>query len=381
MKSLRHPTFETFDPEDLVRFERGYPDLVELVDDHPHDKKPDRWVVTMAGGVDPVYEITWPREVATRYVTVFPYHSGFKTEKFHKTGDTSELEPDFVERFRPATTPSAELFAAGLDAFMPGEELYSSWKWTPALYIYEQLLGGEVAAREIVRRLARYDEDEWVTPRDKDGHTHGALEALGFMLLRMDDAARARILAELAGVLAGRPADAPLTRHASLLPDGSVPYDEMIADGGPWFMKDLARDGEYRCRRYREMWTYPSVYHTPRYYFLEGCAGLLERPEMKFPYPSKRNLYAELRDYGRIKHAGIVRYFASMATVSLMRKPIGEWMGQHADYVASVRKSIEHDAMVKKGFAALEKDGLLSGAKPAKKAAAKPAAKKPAKKK
>lgn len=49
------------------RFERGFPHLRELLDDHPHDTAPAAWALKAVAGRRE-YRTAWPREVATRFL-------------------------------------------------------------------------------------------------------------------------------------------------------------------------------------------------------------------------------------------------------------------------------------------------------------------------
>jgi hypothetical protein len=340
-----HPSVETFAPADLERLARGFPNYVELVDDHPHDKKPAKWVVQHAGGIDPVYEIAWPREVARIYAHTFPTHSGFNDK-----GSPAPVDPDFVAQMKISGPPTEQSFAKRLDAFMPGTQTYSSWKMPPALYIHEQLLGAEATAREIVRRLGRYTKSEWAM-KTLDDHTRIALEAIGWMCVRMEAAARDRITTELAAVIAKRPAAQLLTRYATLLPDHDCDPEDISGDPRPWFMDNLSREGvARRAAAVRSLGSAtPSI--NAQYFYLEGCDELLRRERFVFTYYPKAALMRGLAVATMFRHPGAVRLIAHIGGVHVMRKAVKAWVDAHADYVASVLPQLAFDREVQKHLA------------------------------
>jgi hypothetical protein len=365
-----HSSFETFTPADLDRFARGYPHYVELVDGHPHDKKAAKWAVEHAGGVDRVYETQWPREVARLWAHTFPRHSGFNAK-----GNCEAIHPDFIAQLAVVGPPTEDSFAARLDLFMPGSQTYSGWKMPPALYIHEVLLGGEATARQLVRRLDRYSKKEWAMD-ELDDHTQEALEAIGWMCVRMSPAARTRIADEIAAVVAKRPKNQMLTRFVALLPDHDCAPDEVSTQGRPYFMDNLSRSGAARRTSAERSNEYPTPDVDAQYFFLEGCELLLKRERFEFTYLPKMALMRDLEVAGMIRHPGTVRLIAHLGGVHFMRKPVKAWVDAHADYVAEVLPSLAFDPDVEKLLAKC--DALPStAAKPVKKPAKKPA--KPAK--
>ncbi len=357
-RKKRHPDFGTFDPDDLELFHQGYPDLVLLDDNHSHNEDVDRWVEAAAGAVDALYTVVWPTEVAMAYVHTYP------TEP----RDDGELNPEFSAKLKAfhqveSKLPTLDCARTLLRAFIPGDDVYSSWKAPPAFYILEHFLGPEAVASAILERFGEFDDDEWAEEDDYD-HARILLEVLGFLLLRMPDDARGRVVSAIAELVRGRPASDRLTRHLRYLPDQPIALsmDEYSSLEGPWFMGDLSVSSEQRWHRLeRRGASAVSV----RALYLDGLARMNDADlSVLLDGISRASMLTQIDTFGRIKHPSTVRRVLSFGRFQSMLKEVLAWKQAHAEYVDEVLPMFAKDACVQLGV-----QGLSGTGKPIEKAA------------
>jgi predicted DNA-binding WGR domain protein len=330
-KNMQHPSFETFDPQDLIRFQQGFPEMVILMDKHPHNKAWEQWVVEAAGGIDPTYETEWPSRVALAYAHTYPVHPGFDA-----TGNLSTPQvKEFAEDMQNSALPTVDILHKMLKRFMPGDKVYSSWKAPAAFYAMENYLGAETVALAIVERFTQYTKKQWEAT-ENDYHSRIALEALGYLMLRATDEGRSRIQQAVDQLKASKSkyGVGSISEYLDNFPDSMIGES---AYGDPNKFEDPELTDPY-----------------PRTYFLHG-ADILMKIDLNTAKGLRKTVLQRWIDQeGRIKHPGVARVILSFGRFRAVVKDVKAWKEKHAEYVDSIMHLIEKDPLVQQGLQGLE---------------------------
>ena len=302
-------TADTFDPADADLFRRGYPNLALLVDGHKDDKRAAANASKAYRSGDPdVYRVTWPRAVAHAYVRIYAAGNRVATDV-----DTSP--------------PTVDELHALLARVVPGLVETYEFHTRDALYLCEAVLGSEVVAGAVLDRFEQMKDAMWKSDNFNYHEFHTA-DALGYIWARCPAAVARALGKRRDAILEGRPAESPLTRRLALLPDGKSAFKE-----GDFIFYEAslqAKDSEARrawAARYPQLDDWSARFH-----WLEGCEGLLANPMKNLHATPKWRVQQLLDDYGRLKHAGVVRLIAHLANRSYVSAAAQAWLAAHQEY-------------------------------------------------
>ncbi|MBX3229746.1 MAG: hypothetical protein KIT84_05380 [Labilithrix sp.] len=201
------------DPKSEELFQRGWPELRTLVDDHPHLKDPAKWSQkAFHSYAADIYHVAWPREVAHRFVRIM----GMPRKEL----PLAERLAAIAEQAKVAGPVTEAEARSVLARIVHPESRHPENNVKNLLFLLEAMVGGDVvfdAALSVYEELsdAQLEHDNLHDPLY-------VADWLGFVLRRLDRAAqeagRARVAAllgrwgkhsvwrELTRVIGGAPA-------------------------------------------------------------------------------------------------------------------------------------------------------------------------------
>jgi hypothetical protein len=319
-----------FTPAMDLAFGLGYPHYVELADGHPADESVEAGLAHLADTDRGVR--VWPRGVASRTARAYALllNAKLRVAPFSKEGAVTADE-------------AREIIRTSLDCNR-GDRL---------LLLLEALVGTDVVLEAAIETMEGYGEAQW-TGSDFDMVTY----PLGFLLLRVPEAASARARARLEALYdkakkAGWASDGVNNLDVALhgvegaersgyRPEGeaiSSMYITHVVDDPEWVAKTVAAGGAPDS----------SVMPDPRLAFLGGEAVLKAERGWWKKYTKIGAQQAYVEGFGQIRSQTLLPAFLEMTAASKAKKEATAWFVQHADFA---RSFLEAQAKGKGGDAA-----------------------------
>lgn len=175
---------QTFTKEQAERLARGWPWMVVPLDDHPHDKKPEKAALKAAAALDPTfYRSEWPRDVLYRRL-----RTGLGKVDAKKLATKGPLSADEAADFLTRT-----IAAANDDHTYP-------FHVRDFVFGLETIIGSDAALEHVTMAFEKADTKLPPENRGTPLHTYTKTYAAGtiaFLILRASDSARSRLLPRL----------------------------------------------------------------------------------------------------------------------------------------------------------------------------------------
>lgn len=176
----------SWSPEQDLEFALGWPHFKKLVDGHPDDVDPERAARASFREEYADHRLSWPRAAAARLVRAMTVPVVYDHQNLDPETGKARLTAETDAAFRDgADVTSDEARAAVARLFaMPSSAVLAN-RFGPALLLLEAFVGPASVLDAAVTSLAEYTPQRMVKALEP---TADAVHAMGFMLLRVQDA-------------------------------------------------------------------------------------------------------------------------------------------------------------------------------------------------
>jgi hypothetical protein len=325
----------TFTKEEQTLLDRGWPRMIRLVDGHPHDKNPERAVLSWLETThEDRYQSEWPREVAYRAVRLGPQfrakHGTVAPTKIGKNElrDAAKSGPPSVDEMHALLVKRVATFSGGATHQRSCDDVW----------LAETILGADDTLDAIAEGFEAWKPaarlDMW-----KLAYKDGVASTIGFLLRRTKTAAmHVRRLGEtLARVRALHAKNAQAFRML-------VGYLDASLHGSAGVARFLG------ASRHSLIWA-EYAYDDPD--FVRTCIDECEKADPMFvPVVAiagagamkditKRKWYAAdlpavMRDFGMIRAPETVELALSLVGRTTAKDAPVKWIASHADYAMPI---------------------------------------------
>jgi hypothetical protein len=211
LRAMR-PGFSFSSSQDAL-FALGWPHMCALVDGHPDDADPAESTRRIVETLDPpyfepAYRGAWPREVAYRFMR------SLGVPHFRRAGSSTAITSEALARFAMAGPPTRADIAATFHFVFTSGHMLARWMTPSMVLLAEAIVGSEPAADALMSALEKLTADHWSSSVPQVAES---AYQLGFLMLRMKEAARRETTARARKILERARAADPTCYGAMML--------------------------------------------------------------------------------------------------------------------------------------------------------------------